>query len=50
LALPAFPLHDNDCKTLEQTEALAMSEEIKSALSDSAEKQSPFGVLEQLKN
>ena len=50
LALPAFPLHESDCKTLEQSQALAMSEEVESALSDSAERQSPFGVLEQLKN
>ena len=50
LALPAFPLHENDCKTAEQAAALAMPEEVESALSDDADKQNPFGVLEQLKN
>ena len=50
LALPAFPLHENDCKTVEQAAALAMPEEVESALSDNADKQNPFGVLEQLKD
>ena len=50
MALPAFPLHENDCKTAEQAAALATPEEVESALSDDADKQNPFGVLEQLKN
>ena len=49
LALPAFPLHENDCKTAEQTAALEMPEEFESAMSDDANKHKPFGVLEQLK-
>ena len=50
LALPAFPLHENDCKTVEQAAALLCAEEVESALSDNADKQNPFGVLEQLKD
>lgn len=50
LALPPFPLHENDCKTAEQLAALVRPEEVGSDMSDDAQKQNPFGVLEQLKN
>ncbi len=50
LALPPFPLHENDCKTAEQLAALVRPEEVESDMSDDAKKQNPFGVLEQLKN
>ena len=50
LALPTFPLHENDCKTPEQAAALAVPNEVESAILNDADKQNPFGVLEQLKN
>lgn len=50
LALPAFPLHEHDCKTAEQAAVLAVPKEIETARSDDADKQNPFGILEQLKN
>ena len=50
LALPAFPLHENDCKTAEQAAALEMRKKFESTMSDDADEHNPFGVLEQLKN
>ena len=50
LALPAFPVHEDDCKTVEQAAALLLPKEVRSAISEDAKKQNPFGILEQLKN
>ena len=51
LALPSFPTHETECKTREQFAALkplnASSDEVTEV---SAQADSPFGVLEQLKN
>ena len=51
LALPSFPTHETECKTREQFAALkplnAPSDEV---VEVSVQADSPFGVLEQLKN
>ena len=51
LALPSFPAHENECKTIEQVAAL---EQINGSCDEvtevRAKTNNPFGVLEQLKN
>ena len=51
LALPPFPLHENDCKTAEQLAALVRPEEVESDMSDDAQKAESiwcFGAVEKL--
>ena len=53
LALPASPVHEQDCKSDEQLAALSSQQvDVALAITDQpgGEKENPFQILEQLKN
>lgn len=50
LALPVSPLHETECKSVEQTAALSVDEGAEASSEKDAERENPFAVLGQLKS
>ena len=50
LAIPLSPIHETECKSVEQQAALEADAEGLEQVEDSGERDSPFAVLERLKS
>jgi len=50
LAIPVSPIHEAECKSAEQQAALDTDAEEPAAVEVTAERDSPFAVLERLKS